>query len=325
MFSPSTPKHIPLKQYRILRCEGEDASSFLQGQITADIRAVTPFMASLSACLNLKGRAISSFLVLEKDENIYDLLLHEDVSKKTLESLHKYAVFSKVSLSLLADDIMDVVGIIGEEPKEAGLLSALQFTLHQDTYSVARTEETLLIRLPSQSPISRYLWIGPTSASPELERTLTQQGFEQCSLSTWRAYQAHSGEAHIEGELSEKLIPNVLNYHELKGISYDKGCYRGQEIVARLHYRGDAKETAKLFQTDWGEPEPPGAGDAILDGSGKPIGQVLVAGTINTGVGLIKLFCLALVKKAFEMESETVYIGKRRLLGLHMLKILYTK
>lgn len=195
-----------LKDYQLISVSGPDSERFLQGQITCDLHSLKENQASLGACCDHKGRAITSFLVLDMRASNsplqFLLWLRQDASQHLLEHLEKYACFSKVTLKLATD--WHAFGSL--EP----LPGAFQ--------------------LPNTP--SRWL-------------TLNQQPDNTTGTfqpdNNWEAAQGQAGVCLLTGTLAGKIIPLSLNYESLGGISFNKGCYVGQEIIARAHYRGQLK------------------------------------------------------------------------------------
>ncbi|MCH9770725.1 MAG: hypothetical protein K0U12_07595 [Gammaproteobacteria bacterium] len=199
---------LSLKELGVITAIGKDAKSFLQGQLTCDLDTLGEGQASLGAVCNIKGRMVASFWILAV-ENGYWLILPNSMIHITLEHLKPYSVFSKIELKPAPEH--KVFGIIGKPDNDKGEL----FTCDNDRFILITTTDYLIT-----NPIDQNAW--------------NQLDIEQ-------------GLALIQPELSEKFIPQMLNYQMLGGLSFDKGCYLGQEIVARSEFRGKLKRHIHQF------------------------------------------------------------------------------
>ena len=224
-----------IEHWSILVCEGEDARTFLQGQVTTDLNTLTLGQGALGACLNLQGRAISSFFLIARAEHCFWLVLPRDILEKTQASLGKYAVFSKVTLQPMTDTCT-LYGLAGYTMAQLKDILPGNAVIPEKRYETGTWGQQVLLKLNGPH---RYLLVAPQDALDPPKSTHQH---------AWLMHQLLAVEPLIGLELSEKIIPSNLNYAELGAISYEKGCYRGQEIIARLHYRGTSKEGLYLIQ-----------------------------------------------------------------------------
>ncbi len=262
-----------INDFAVISCTGEDAKSFLQGQISADMEKVSASKATLACCLNLKGRAISSFIVLLVAQDQFNLIVPKNVAEKTLSALKTYAIFSKVKLEI-ASKRYQFLGLAATD-REDSPIHDLGFNTEQlqQPYDALQFESQFIIRLPGAS--KRYLWLGEESLLASKIQKLTNHLLE-LNENFWQGCEILAKEIYIDAISSEQIIPNILNYAELGGISFDKGCYKGQEVVARLHYRGESKEHMQVAYTVWdAEPATLQNGSIITSPDRKTIGRVL--------------------------------------------------
>lgn len=220
----------PLTHLAVIEVGGDDAAQFLQGQLSCNIHELTDAQASLAAFCTAKGRVISVLLVV-KTASTYLLVLPRSLMDKVLKKLQMYILRSKVTL----DSETNWTGIYGF-PDTASIDS---IALGKERFACCRIKQTLLIRLPSQ----RILCIGDVGvADSNLAESSTID--EQ----TWRFLDISAGLPWFDEPQSEKHIPQTLNIDQLGGISFNKGCYTGQEIVARTHYLGQHKRKLLLAE-----------------------------------------------------------------------------
>lgn len=271
--------------WRVLALTGADALTFLQGQVTTDMREVDETQSRLGCLLNLKGRVQITFRAVACEQG-YHLLMPDDQIAPTLARLSKFAVFSKVKI---AEVPLRVRGVVG-----AGAISALTaagWTWPLLAQGVSHLAETTLIRLPGHDR-ALLLDVEPVTAAATA-----------AELAAWHSAAISAGEILLPAAASERYQPQEIDYHQLLGVSYQKGCYMGQEIVARLYFRGQLKTALMRFQADW-----PATGDAPLSqnlamglaisAGGKSVGEVVSASWPAPGrVELLALVKLAAVAK----------------------------
>lgn len=218
---------------------GQDAAVFLQGQLTCNIDELTESNSFFSAFCNAKGQVISTLLVL-KNAASFLIILPSELVKTVITKLRMYILRADVQLS----DTSDELCLIGLNTKQPKLLASLP----DSNFSVVNGSE-IIVKFPSQT--NRYLLISPYSQASTLWIQLTQE--RQVSIAhatTWAYQDISAGIAWLTLETSETYIPQMLNIDKLGGISFNKGCYTGQEIVARTHYLGQAKRALFLAEAN---------------------------------------------------------------------------
>lgn len=239
--------------WRALRVSGPDALNFLQGQVTCDMREVTPDQSRLGCVLNLKGRIQASFRALAVDDGFLLLLPAEQI--ETIQArLGKYAVFSKVSLSAESPAITGLAG--------SAALARLAAVPDQPQ-AVLALADSWLIRLPGEQ---RLLQVSREAAAEALP--------DAAALAAWQCLEIRSGEILVAGSEQEQFQPQEIDYHTLQGVSYQKGCYLGQEIVARLYFRGQLKSGLQCLRVAISDGALPQVGQAVL-ADGHAVGEVL--------------------------------------------------
>ncbi len=225
----------PLSHYGFLSVKGADAHKFLQGQTTADFRRVSTAEAQRGAYCTPKGRMITSFLAASIVENDVLLRMRRNLVENSKVVLAKYAVFSKAELSDASSNYV-VLGIAGDQ---AAALVSQHFGAAPAAYS-AIVSATQGLAIQTDSHGHRFeLWLHADQAFACWQQ-LTSQASEIGS-NDWDELAIDDGIADVCAATSEQLIPQMLNYDATGAVNFKKGCYTGQEVVARLHYRGTAK------------------------------------------------------------------------------------
>lgn len=293
--------------WRALAITGPDAQTFLQGQLTTDMREVTPEQSRLGCLLNLKGRVQISGRLLAWPDG-YVLLLPADQFEPARARLGKYGVFSKISLQELPLRIQGLLGQ-GALNRAASLGLALPAAGNDDEASRQQAGSgdslPLRIRLPG---LARGLLLSLSAQSPLLADT---QATPEAAQPCWDAAAIRAGEWTLDVAETELFQPQEMDYHALHGVSYQKGCYLGQEIVARLYFRGQLKTELSAWQTDPAHAVIK-AGDALLDADGNRVGEVIRAAWGHAGQALV----LAQSKRdssATQLQSATALLALTRL------------
>jgi len=257
---------IPLANEGILTVQGIDARKFLQGQSSSDFAQVQQNSSRLGCLCNLKGRAILSFRAVNWQENTFHLVMDAPLVATAKTLLQKYIVFSKAQLS--TPDLA-VFGVMGDGA--TALISQLLGNCPTAIDEVFSNERASVVRLHGDS---RFLVL----VSPETLTTLWPQFSQQAAiadLNSWRLAQIAAGEAQVLANTSELFQPQELNFQNLNGVSYNKGCYTGQEVIARLYFRGKLKQFIHRFQAT--AADLPALNTALVDDSEHTQGHVVLA------------------------------------------------
>ena len=232
-----------LQNYEFIRISGADRISFLQGQLSCNTDLLCAGRSLPGALCNLKGRVIADFRLVEHNEDII-MQCAAGMADKIHATLSKYAVFSKVELSQLQgkDNSAPVaLGIIGRGIFEA--LSILNLDLPKSNDGVSSSATSKVVRVSGLSERVE-IWMHTKAAAEQLLATLEEEKTDD--IEPWLRADIEAGIVHVTPNLSEEFTPQLLNY-DLSGlIDFKKGCYTGQEIVARMFYRGTAKRRLQL-------------------------------------------------------------------------------
>ena len=257
---------VDLSHYGLLSLEGEDATTFLQGQVTNDVKKLDGSHCHYSGYCSPKGRLLALFLAFARDGKLFlqfDRNLVEPIAKR----LRMYVLRSKVVITDVSDTYVRL-GIAGSEAHAA--LSACFTSVPESEYALTQEHETSLIRLPGSLP--RYEIICPLQQAKTLWIKLVQH-LTPASKADWDWHEIQAGIPEIVAATQEAFVPQMVNLDLLNGINFKKGCYTGQEIVARTHYLGKVKRRTHLAHIACDAS--PFAGDEILDASGAAAGLVV--------------------------------------------------
>lgn len=235
----------------LLACEGPDSAKFLQGQLTCNVQDISATQARYGAHCTPKGRMVANFLMLQHQEQGYTLHTHHSVLPALQKSLARYIVFSKATLR---DSSTDWV-IVGLQGPTAGsrLTQLLNIPAPTGLLAQHRSDQGIVICLDEQTP--RYEYWMPTAQAPALWQSLSTH-FALAPAALWHWLDIRSGHAKVCDNTVEEFIPQMLNMEKTGGISFNKGCYTGQEIVARAHYRGAVKKSMYRLSGAGQTPQP---------------------------------------------------------------------
>ena len=215
----------PLPHLGVIRVEGDDAARFLQGQLTQDFALLGPNEARLAAFCNAKGRMQASFIGVQPAPGTFLLVVSRDILAPTLKRLSMFVLRAKAKLSdATADHALH--GLAG---------SAVPASLDARPWSKAQEGDTLTVRLYPADGQARALLIAPAGHAPHGPSLSSQ---------AWQWGEVRSGIAAITAATVEAFVPQMLNYESVGGVNFKKGCYPGQEVVARSQFRGILKRRA---------------------------------------------------------------------------------
>lgn len=306
--------YMPLTQFGVIDATGDDAASFLHGQLTNDTQHLDAANARLTGYCSPKGRLLASFLSWRSGETIR-LLVSKDVQAAVQKRLSMFVLRAKAKL-VDATGELAVVGLAGDVRKAlSDVFDAVPDGVHVKVDGPAGS----LIRVPDALGRLRYLWVGPKAEVeahlPQLDATLTR-----ASAAVWDWLDIRAGEPRITQPVVEQFVPQMVNFDVLGGVNFRKGCYPGQEVVARSQYRGTIKRRTSLANVA-GELDSvaPGAELYHSEDPGQPCGMVVNAASAPDG----GVDMLVEVKLA-ALESGTVHLGAAQGPALTFLALPYT-
>lgn len=275
----------------ILAVRGSDAGKFLQGQLTCNINYLSESHAGLGARCMVKGRMQSSFRILPEG-NGYLLAMASELLDAQLADLKKYAVFSKATLT---DDSAAWVRF-GVQQGEAAL-QALGLEVPPEAGATVRREGLIAVRASAGRV---ELWVPAEQAGAVREQLAAT--LAEGPLNGWLLGQVRAGIGQVMGPTRELFIPQMINLQAVDGVSFKKGCYTGQEIVARMQYLGKLKRRQYRLQLVQEQVPQPGA-EIFSPTHGSSVGEVVMAASTGSGVELLA------VLSADSVADDNLHLG----------------
>lgn len=222
---------LPLEHHGVIRAQGADAASFLHGQLTNDFALLGTKEARLAAFCNAKGRMQASFIGFKRAPDDIWLVCSADLLPSTLKRLSLFVLRAKAKLTDASAEVK-AWGLAGH---------AVPAALPKAWWSTLSEGERNWVRLPDADGTARALLCQPTSEpAPEAN---------PLSVAQWQWLEVRSGVTLITQPLYEVLVPQMLNYESVGGVNFKKGCYPGQEVVARSQFRGTLKRRTYLLHS----------------------------------------------------------------------------
>jgi folate-binding protein YgfZ len=223
----------------VIRAQGEDAVKFLQGQLTQDFALLKPSEARLAAFCSAKGRMQASFIGLSSGTNdsaVSDILLvcSRDILAPTLKRLSMFVMRAKAKLT----DATDEIALYGL----AGTAALAFFDESTPVWTKADVGTARVVKLYPADGTPRALWLAPVGEPAPEGQPMSQD--------MWQWSEVRSGIATITAPIVEAFVPQMLNYESVGGVNFKKGCYPGQEVVARSQFRGTLKRRGYIGHSD---------------------------------------------------------------------------
>ena len=254
-----------ITDHQMLSVEGPDSAKFMQGQFTCNLTDITTEAFRRGACCNPKGRMITSFSLAQTAENSYLIAMSDSLIETAKNHLKKYMVFFKTEMN---DSDWIMVGLKG--PQAQSILEATFGKAPSGDFEQNTTEQGIVLKLPFEGGYE--LWLKPDTAQQLLENLNQQCPFIKDGA--WAQVRIEAGLGHITSASHEALIPQMMNLPQTGGVSFNKGCYTGQEIVARMQYLGKLKR--HMYRVAFTREAPPSDFAAVtLAGKDSPVGQVI--------------------------------------------------
>lgn len=247
----------PLTHLASIRVEGDDATEFLDGQLSAAIHSLPDGRCVLTAWHDPKGRALTTFLILP-DESGFTCLMPADLVEQVLPKLKMYVLRSHVDIQHRTDQV--AIGLF------AGQGSAPN-------------------GLPLEGEAGFRYWAGPESDAPGVWQAAREAGMTPAGPEAWRRHEILHAIPALNARASGLFLPQFLGLERLGGLSFKKGCYTGQEVIARTHYLGKVKQGLHTARCDR-RAEP---ATVIRDSHDRKTGQVLDAVPENDNTWRLQL------------------------------------
>lgn len=276
----------PLPHLGVIRVEGDDAAKFLHGQLTQDFSLLGLSEARLAGFCSAKGRMQASFIGFKRSPTEVLLVCQQDVLAATLKRLSMFVMRAKAKLTDatadyalfgLAGDVLDLIAP-----------AAISAWVKQDLGAAS------LVSLYPADGVRRALWLAPV--------TETAPAGSAMSTADWNWGEVRSGIAMVTTPIHEAFVPQMLNYESVGGVNFKKGCYPGQEVVARSQFRGTLKRRAYLAHAK----SPMQVGDEVFqaDDEAQPCGLVALAAVSPLGG-----FDAIVSMQVSAFEANAVHLG----------------
>jgi folate-binding protein YgfZ len=289
----------PVSGFSLLRVGGTDAADFLQNQLTSDIGQLSDGTGGPSAWCNPKGRVITTFIIYRLGDAFF-LLLPEALREHLVKRLQMFVLRADVAITDFTTG-RSMLGVRGH----AGAIPEVE---HE--FSIHELNQRLHLILPDRHGESRCLIVDETAALqtlwPELARVMPPVD-SRC----WNLLDLEAGLPWLNEASSEQFLPQELNLDETGGLSFDKGCYPGQEVIARVHYRGQVKRRLHLGHCKSDTTPKPGTN--LRDKDGKNAGM-LVNAVPDAGKGYI----IQAVVDTTILEDGGISIGENQTLDIEI-------
>ena len=278
---------IILDNLTVITFSGEGAEELLQGQLTCDVLKVSEEQSSLGALCNVKGRVVSSFILTFENPNQFNLICLKETSSKTIGALEKYFPFYKVEVK--QDNNYQLFALAKSEVK----IQDLETSNEQNTFYYKGLKLIDYLEKEFFLVVSKKNDNSPLITSTPLSNDINK----------WNVDDIYADNIEITQELSELYTPHELNYQKTQRVDFEKGCYTGQEIVARMHYRAKNLPKIRLGQITKGAVQ---ENMTIQTKLRKKVGNILKVAKKEEG-----LICIASMKiqdKAEDLEIEELNI-----------------
>lgn len=301
-----------LEQFSTLRVGGADAESFLQNLLSNDIREVSATRAQFSSFNTAKGRMLATFLIW-RDGDDFLLQLPASLCEALRKKLTMYVLRAKVKITDAGGDVI-ATGLSGKNAQN--ILQALGVELPQQPLDIVHSDKLpgIVIKLGD----TRFMLITTSGSAQAIREALSDQ-VNQVEGAYWDWLSIRAGIPVILNATQEQFVPQMANLDLTGGINFKKGCYPGQEIVARMHYLGKLKRRMYLAHVQ--SETAPQAGDELYspDMEGQASGMIANAAAAPDG-GYDVLAVLQIASR----DGHCVHLGSLQGTQLHFEPLPYT-
>lgn len=288
----------PLSDFSLLQATGAEAANFLHNQLTNDVEHLGTGEARLAAYCSPKGRMLASIFFWKTDEAIF-LQLSSTLQSTIQKRLQMFIMRAKAKLTDISAEYR-MVGLGGEVAGE--VLQQWFPQLPAANYAKVDNESGTLIRVADAFGFARYQWIAKTEIL-EQNWSILQHQLTAVNVNIWRYADILAGIPHIADMTQEKFVPQMVNFELIGGVNFKKGCYPGQEIVARSQYLGKLKRRMSIATIHSSEVQ---AGMEVFSANdaSQPCGMIVNA-TLQDAQSSI---CLVEIKVA-DQEAGDIHLG----------------
>lgn len=270
-----------LSSLACIRFVGVDMRSFLQGQLSNDLELLSPGQSLMACCNSAQGRVQAIIRLIERTDGIF-AIVPRSIVETTINRLRKFVLRAKVSIED-ARDLIQIAWVNADQLAQAGWPDPASAGEHIQQGSLS------VLRWPDAHQ-ERFVVLQPGVAAPasaELDHA-------------WQLAEIRAGLPQVLTETHESFVAQMLNLDLLSGISFNKGCYTGQEIIARAHFRGVVKR--RMFRLA-AACSPPAAGTRILAGD-THAGEVVMSAVTDNGCELLGVVSLAQRHATLHLDGQ---------------------
>lgn len=265
---------VDLSHLGLLQLSGDDHLDFIQKQVTNDISLLNGNNAQFTGYCSPKGRLLALFLAFAHYDHVH-LQLNGELTEAIQKRLKMYVMRAKVTIEDMSNHILRI-GVTGE--KSAEILATLFEKIPTDPYQLISLKKGAVLRLGGNVP--RYIVYSDIENMPAIWQTLNAT-HTYADKNHWELLEIEAGIPDITPATQEAFVPQMVNLDALNGINYKKGCYTGQEIIARTHYLGKVKRRTVLAELS--SEIAPNIGDELLSENGtESVGQVVRVASAGT-------------------------------------------
>ena len=295
-----------LGNFGLIQVSGADAQTFLQGQFSNDVKDVTEESSQLSSYNSPKGRMYASFRLMRFGETYLMLLPGENI-EPTIKRLRMFVLRSDVKLDDVSENF-SVLGVAGPDCRSA--LQALFNDTPSEVNGVKQWDNGLIVHVPGS--IDRFQIICTKATAAPYRESLGKQ-LSDASTDEWKRLDIEAGIPHIYISTREEFVAQMVNLHSIGGVSFTKGCYPGQEIVARMHYLGKLKKRMYRIHVD-GDALPQPNTNIVEVGSDntQSVGQIVDAVALPSGgfeaLAVLQIKSAESAKLALENSASGIQI-----------------
>jgi folate-binding protein YgfZ len=282
----------PLSQFAVLAAAGEDARAFLHAQLSNDVEHLSAPSARRAGYCSPKGRLLANFLVIARPDGFL-LQVSADIAAAIAKRLTMYVLRSKVKIADVSSSWQQF-GVWGRDA--SALLRSAGFDVPQEPMQASEAQDRVVVALGEE----RFLVLGQETAAAALAAKFTQVGPEWWTLAEVRA-----GLAQVTQPTQDQFVPQMANFELIGAIDFKKGCYPGQETVARAQYRGQVKRRMYRGEVDATGSAMPAAGQDLFDSRPQAIGTIVnVAPRPEGGYEI-----LGVIQASAVEEGEAIRVG----------------
>jgi folate-binding protein YgfZ len=266
---------VRLTHLAALDVKGADAEKFLQGQTSAQVSLADGYFAPLTCFCTPKGRMLANAQLLRLGAEHFRLLLSNTLLDSLASHLKKFAAFYRTELIALPN-----LTFIGASDNAQALANEFALQLPDQVGTHTSNDQASALRYPGETP--RWL----LCFDNDTKNDVVPAQDDEASRNAWQLEDIRSGLAWLTDAQRDHFLPQMLNWEALGGISFKKGCYTGQEVVARAHFRGQVKK--RLMRVSAETPSLPPVGASLVNGDEKSVGEVVVSAVnLQGGVELL--------------------------------------